>query len=329
MPSSLRVILPSAQPAYAAALRWRDEALVDDRSLFDGRPIDGLGAAAELRTYFIDQPDAGAGDFRSKLRGQLSSASTDTVQVAAELLYVHTLISSTLAVSSSTKRKLVDGVIGFRESGTSPIPDSLLAALDGGMAHPGQAYNSYRWKMFGYLIELFGRLKALLRASRREVVTTYEAFEGFVGEIDEQSVWSQRYAIEHLLFPDIAPAILSRDDRGRIAASLGNGADASQVGSVLAHLQPNMHYGRQSSINAYRTPYRERWEGLKPAMETYSGWARRLATVVDLDREERQYKLERVPLLLEAFDAADSGRDVSCATSAGSAWLQRRRLPHN
>src|SRR5918993_5557897 len=170
MPSSLRVILPSAQPAYAAALRWRDESLVDDRSLFDGRTIDGVGAAAELRTYFIDQPDAGSGDFVSKLRGQLSSASTDTVQVAAELLYLHTLISSTQAISSSTKRKLVDGVVGFRESGTSPIPDSLLAALAGGMAHPGQAYNSFRWKMFSYLIDMFGRVKALPMASRREIV---------------------------------------------------------------------------------------------------------------------------------------------------------------
>ena len=33
---------------YAAAAEWRQLALVEDRSLFDGRPIDGQRVAGEL-----------------------------------------------------------------------------------------------------------------------------------------------------------------------------------------------------------------------------------------------------------------------------------------
>src|SRR6478609_1534737 len=86
-----RIAWPSVQPMYGAARRWRDHALVQDRSLFDGRRIDGVAAADELIAFYVNNPDVGSGTFVSKLKAQLADASDHTLQVAAELLYLHTL----------------------------------------------------------------------------------------------------------------------------------------------------------------------------------------------------------------------------------------------
>jgi hypothetical protein len=43
-----KVVLPSAQSMYEAAARWRDEALINDRSLYSGQPLDGRAAGREL-----------------------------------------------------------------------------------------------------------------------------------------------------------------------------------------------------------------------------------------------------------------------------------------
>jgi hypothetical protein len=98
-----RIAWPSVQPMYAAARRWRDEALVNDRSLFDGRRIDGVAAADELIAFYVNNPDLGSGTFASKLKAQLADASDDAIQVAAELLYVHTLVASTTTWSARSK----------------------------------------------------------------------------------------------------------------------------------------------------------------------------------------------------------------------------------
>src|SRR5664279_6380188 len=147
-----RIAWPSAQPMYVAARHWRDEALVNDRSLFDSRRIDGVAAADDLIAFYVNNPDLGSGTFASKLKGQLADASDDTIQVAAELLYVHTLIASTTTWSARSKAELVNAVTSFRATGVAPMPPDLETALAGGSAGTGQAYLNYRWKMFSYLI---------------------------------------------------------------------------------------------------------------------------------------------------------------------------------
>jgi hypothetical protein len=98
-------------------------------------------------------------------------------------------------------------------------PDDLTSALRGGVARPGRAFSSYRWKMLAYLIRVFAKVKELSRAERAEVVQDSVGFQGLLSGVDDQSVWSQRYALEHVLFPDVSTVVLSRDAAG--AAELG------------------------------------------------------------------------------------------------------------
>lgn len=310
-----RVVVPSAQPMYAAAARWRDEALIADRSLFSGQPINGLAAAKELTRDFIESPDETARDFLSKLRDQLASTSPEAVQVAAELLYVHTLIVVTYAFKSKNKIELVNNVAAIRESGTSPIPEDLKIALMGGVVQPGQAFASFRWKMFSYLIRVFGAIKAVPVADREATLTDWELFQDLLSEIDDQSVWSQRYALEHLLFPDLAPPILSRNDRAVILEKFsgdfqGEDLDLLRLPRIL---KPNAIYGDRSGVNFYRTPYQERWQGLGEALQRYAEWGLKVAAAVDLEQVERAYKLELLERLAAVFEVAKEQHKLPAA----------------
>lgn len=282
---------------YAAARRWRDEALVGDRSLFDGRRIDGSAAAEELVEFYVNNLDLGSGTFASKLKTQLADASHDTIQVAAELLYVHTLVASTTTWSARSKAELISTVVGFRTPAVAPMPPDLAAALSGGAAGTGQAYLNYRWKMFAYLIEMFRTVKRLPLADRQQALTTMEGFREAVATVETQSVWSQEYALEHLLFPDVAPPVLSRKDRASIVKAFPEAG--SDIVQVCAALEPNVTYGDKSFVDPYLFPLRQRWNP-SDQEALYGNWARKIATTINLDVEERNYKVDRV----SAFEAA-------------------------
>lgn len=119
-----RVVLPSAQPMYRVAERWRDEALIEDHSLFSGEPLAGAAAAQELVEAFVLQPDIGAGTFYEKLEQQLEGVSPAAIQLAAELMFVYFLIVTTGAVKPETKRQHV-------RSGQSPtnLPSRLSSPV--------------------------------------------------------------------------------------------------------------------------------------------------------------------------------------------------------
>lgn len=301
-----RIAWPSVQPMYTAAVRWRDAALIGDDSLFDGRRLDTRLATDELVELYVDSPDFGSGSFVSKLKGQLAQASDDAVQVAAELLYVHTLVASTTTWSARKKAELVNTVTAIGGPGVAPMPDDLAAVLAGGAAGTGQAYLNYRPRMFTYLVMVFRTIKLLPPAERREAVSSLQAWRSAVVEVDTQSVWSQEYALEHLLFPDVAPPILSRTDRASIVAAFPEaGAD---IETVCSALEPNVTYGRRSFVDPYWFPLRQRWNP-QPAETLYTAWATQVAAAFDLDERERNYKINRQPLFAAALEAARHGGD--------------------
>ena len=299
---------------YAAAAEWRQLALVEDRSLFDGRPIDGQRVAGELIRDYIGRPDLGSGTFISKLRTQLESVSDDAVQVTAGLLYVHCLIVVSDAMRAKTKEDLVNATVSFRNEGTAPIPAHLMGALSAGVAGPGQSYLARRWLMLTYLINVFAAFKSVSRGERERVLGSFAQYTTFVEGIDDQTVWSQRYALEHLLFPDVCPPYLSRTDRAAMLETFRPRLDGvATIQDVLSGLSPNVVYGDRAGVDLYFAPYRQQWQGLSKAMSAYVRWAKAVLAEYDLGAIERQYKLDRVPAINIAFQMASRGEPVGDA----------------
>ncbi|WP_424347635.1 McrB family protein [Kocuria sp. CH-021] len=323
--SRSRVTLPSAQKMYWAAEQWRDRSLIDDRSLFSGEPINSAAAVQELVEAFIDQPDEGSGTFYEKLETQLSTVSADAVQLAAELMYVYYLIVTTRAARAKTKRDQIQMILDYRDAGTTDLPDEFAEALAGGVAHPGTGYNTFRWKMFAYLIRVYETAKKLPRAERTGVFTDWSTFQRFMGGIDDQSVWSQRFALEHMLFPNYAPAITSRDDRRALPKFFADRLGAEfEVAEIVRRLEPNAWFGNHAYTDLYRTPYREVWQQPNPKMDAYVSWARRFVDVLEQPRAAWEECALRAA---EALRAASSGAPVAGPLRAALADLDAGVAP--
>jgi 5-methylcytosine-specific restriction protein B len=313
--SLTRVPYPSAAPVYAAAARWRDRCLLQDLSLFGDRPGSTLQDAETLVRDFVDQPDLSDQKFLPKLRLQLASSSGTAIQLAAELLYVHFLIARGSVISGARKREIVKATLGFMP-GAAPMPADLGSALDCGVVRPGRAYNSLRWRQFGYLIEVVVAIKMLPDSERRAVCEQPAQLVALLETLEDHGALIQRHSLEHLLFPDVFPAIVSRDHRGAMLsrwsdlAGPAELAESMRLARLVANLEPNAIWEKQPYLNLYRSPYYWQWDTPTPYWKSAVAWSARLVDDVEFDETDRNYKLAAASRLTDAMAALAAG-DIS------------------
>lgn len=320
--SATRRPYPSAHPVYAAVERWRDRSVIGDQSLFGEQRTSTLESAQELVHHFIESPDESSRDFLTKLADQLRGSSPASVQLAAELLYVHLLIARSDTVSGPRKREIVNRVLAMA-AGTEPMPVDMGEVLDAGMVRPGQAFNSYRWRQFGFLIEAMATVKALPEEGRSTVVSHPASLVRFFDEVGDQGAAIQRHALEHLLLPDTFPAVVSQDHRAQIVTRWGDlaGPDDDpgplRLARLVDRLERNVRWGG-GAVNVYWAPHLWEWSQPSPQWTAFAGWSRRLLAHVDLEAQERSYKARLAQRAVEVRAAV--------AASANDWPEQLRRL---
>jgi hypothetical protein len=139
------------QPVYDAAPQFVDRCLRLDDSLFTpGRAIWSLAVCQDLHARFVGQPDTSKDTFENKFRRQLAEAPPATIQLAAELLFVHLLAAR--QVLFDTKRSLIQHVLGWSAQPVA-FPEQLLPALRDGLASTGMAFLTYRPQQLALLLE--------------------------------------------------------------------------------------------------------------------------------------------------------------------------------
>lgn len=307
-----RIPYPSGQPVYAAAATWRDRCVLDDLALFGDRPGSTLADAEVLMRDFVEQPDEGSDDFLTKLRGQLANSPASAVQLVAELLYVHLLIAHAETVSGARKRDIIERVLRFTND-TALMSPELSAALEAGLVRPGQAFNSYRWRQFGYLIEAFAALKRLPTELRGAAVTDPQRFIEALDAVDDQGAWIQRHALEHLLFPDVFVPVVSREHRADMLGTWPDLAgpatlpESMRLSRIAAQLAPNTAWNGTEYVNLYRSPHLWKWSQPSKKWLTFQAWAKRVWRNLDLDSLEREYKVDAAGRAAAAADALRTG----------------------
>lgn len=329
--SATRSPLSTSRLIYDAAARWRDECLLKDRSLFSGGPGSTLEQGEELLRDFVQRPDEGSASFVTKLRGRLAEVSPGAVQLAAELLYVHLLIADADTMGGGAKRKLINDVLAFAP-GTAPIPDDLAAVLDAGILRAGTAYGTYRWRLFGFLVEVLVLLKRLPEDERRRVLADPQAFSDLVETLDlSRGATIQRGALEHLLFPDDVPPVVGQDRRLAILrrwpdlAGPDGVATGIRVGNVCRGLA--LQAGAPDSfVELWGAPWWWQWDAVPPAWERAGEWLAWVHEHVDLDSEERHFKLELGPKLRALREAVEANAPNWPATLVAA--LQGTGLVH-
>lgn len=128
---------PNTAPVYDAVQQWLERCLRHDDSLFTpGAPIWSLGNVEELKPRGTITGDG----FEDKLRDRLQGAPPAVVQLAAEMLYIHLVMSNDM--QEETKRGLIDRILSVG-GGTVVIPSDLADAL--GTGWPTRASPSGRF----------------------------------------------------------------------------------------------------------------------------------------------------------------------------------------
>jgi 5-methylcytosine-specific restriction protein B len=209
-----------ADRVYEAAGEFVRECLQKDSSVFSpGRPIWSQSVVSDLNKRFVQHPDPSKDTFERKFQRQLAGAGPATVQLAAELLYVHLLISTQL--KGPTKIDLISRVLSWSKDST-PIPTSLQQALHRGLCNAGQSFLQHRPFLLIYLVEFMGHWKGLAPAVVAAALRDPWAFKIEAFSVPAPTARIQQHALLHLVHPDTFEAIVSENHKRYIVERFGS-----------------------------------------------------------------------------------------------------------
>jgi 5-methylcytosine-specific restriction enzyme B len=299
---------PKIEHLYYAAERFIDEGLRKDGALFTpGRPVWCQETIQDFYHRFVELPDEGTGSFQDKLKLQLKGAPPDTLQLAAELIFLYTLGAVEKSITASTKRKMIETVLDWSPEPVS-IPKELDGALSTGLAGVGTAYNTGRYWQLKLLLE-FARLWKGLNAEEREnALEDPWEFKRVLWQVPPDQAYTAREALLHLVHPDTFEPIVSRKWKERIVERFGlfvkEPTEDRDRKLVQIRERLSMEYG--SAFEFYDEPVKAQWWGETDVWGEFIKWARRFYEGGS-DENERTYKLEVARNLQVAREALREG----------------------
>lgn len=249
------------EPIYRAAARFVDQHLRQDGSLLTpGEPIVTAAGLADLDARFRGQEDPGSDSFLAKFERQLTDAPDGTVQLAAELLYVHLLFAND--IGGTAKRRTLNTVLGWLDDPIS-IPPDLDEALDSGLANTGIAFKTFRPHQLWFLIDVLTAWKQLERGEQQRLLDDPWAFKTLLWKQPITAAYTQREALLHLVHPATFEPICSRAHKQRIAEAFSERV-AQPTGDVdrdLATIRASLEAEREDFRWFYEPGIVEVWRG--------------------------------------------------------------------
>ena len=211
--------LAAAESILEAAKRWREDCLVGSGSIFTNESLWTRENAEALQRHYSQNLDEGEGDFFQKFESQLAHAPPGAMKLAAEVLWVIYLIISSNASSRATKRLHIKKVFGW--SGDE-IPDDHWAlgdVLEQGVAHPGTAYQTHRWRELVFFIDFLLRWTPLKPEQRAALLNDPWGFSEWLDGVEGASNRQLPHVLCFLLFPDSFERIASGTHKEKIVTA--------------------------------------------------------------------------------------------------------------
>jgi hypothetical protein len=252
-------------PILAAAERWIQRCLVEDRSVFVEDSWWTPAFCDEVYQAFVGHPDYGHDDFMTKLKGQMKHGSAPAQQLMAEMLWALLLFPS--KIKPSTKRQQVREIwamSGHRLSEDQPLLDDKVLI---GVGSGGPGFNTYRPDELEFLISLVRDLKRRDQSERRHILTDYDAFMGWIDSVPRKGTRQFRHMLRYFAFPDRVERISTNNDRRLILEGLGMGSERDianwndrQLDDKLMELRTRLQTAQPTAIlDFYEPPLSERW----------------------------------------------------------------------
>lgn len=252
------------KPLFRALEEWTERGLRRDDSLFTpGRAIWSHAVATDLHKRFVEKPDESEDDFMTKWQRQLQGAPDDTIQLAAELYFVHLLTPYNMG--GARKREQILRVLSWASTPIAP-PESLMQGLNRGFVSD-QGYLTYRPNMLWYLIEFTLKWKSTDAATRAALLKDPWAFKSFAFTIPAPRAYGQREVLLYFVFPQFFEAMTSRDHKRQLVEKFGSlapdaeGDPDKQLYAIRRAMTPT--YGEAFSF--YLEPVRSLWREKPPS----------------------------------------------------------------
>lgn len=208
-------------PVLAAAEEWKNRALRLDGSVFF--PDKALWTETNIgavRTAFTRNLDTGEGSFLEKLERQFAQSSAESKQLMSEMIWLLLLVQ--MNILPATKREQIRTVWGL--SGTVLPPDHPLLsdAVLVGIANPGIAFNTQRWRELVFLIDIIVAFKSLSASERTRLLDDPWAFSSWLPGVPREGYRQLRHILKYFLFPDTFERVFTgRQKQSIVRAFLG------------------------------------------------------------------------------------------------------------
>ncbi|MAM59869.1 AAA family ATPase [Maritimibacter sp. UBA3975] len=255
-----------ASPVYDAVERWRDRCLLTDGSVFSTeKHLWTEKNLDELDERFVQNLDAGDGDFFQKLEVQLSGGSPDCKQLMAELDWLLLLFASRI----STPRKRQDVRRIWSWSGdTLPENHPMFSdAVLSGIGHTGTAFNTQRWREFVFAINAMREFKSKVVEEQKQLAGSPWGFAEWFAKAPGADNRQLRHILTHLIFPDHFERTSTVRDKHAILASFDRVPlndvkkwDLVKIDKNLKDLRERLEAEGGGPIDFYAEGIVERWK---------------------------------------------------------------------
>ena len=246
-----------SQVILSAASKWKDECLLEGKSIFADGAIWTEANFAALDRYFVQNLDYGEGDFFQKLKAQIEPAPADAKKLAAELLWVMYLVIHKEAMSPATKRLQIKMVWGWSGQSLADEHWALDDVLASGVSNPGPAYHAHRWREYRFFITAMADWVALDSADRQRLLSKPWDFAEWLEATEFAAGRQLRHVLLYLLFPDTFERILTTSHKKEVARAFFAEWDEN----------PDIDYKNLLSIDRGVLVVRERLEQENPDEE--------------------------------------------------------------
>ena len=304
---------------YDTAQRWVTAALRKDDSLFTpGHPIWSLHNLNDFHQRVVGQPNIPGSGFFESFESQLAEAPPETIQLAAEILYVHYLIAAPPAISGRNKRERISLVLGWAEPDIS-IPSDLDSVLDSGVLYPGPAFGATKPAHIQLITEFVQHWKRQPADRQSLALGDPWIFKEDVKAVTVPKAGLQTEAILHLTYPDTFEPIISKNQKMSLQNSFETilktptGDIDRDLLDIRRHLSGQAeHY--KDGFDFYSDEVKFTWSPDVSTWDRFIGWGSRFVKLSHFNKWERTYKLDIADHLKEARLATEDGADDWLAT---------------
>ena len=281
--------LENSDQTLAAAGKWRDRCLVEDRSILsDGSLWNSVGLD-ELDERFTQKPDMGTDKFVVKLGRQLAEASPQAQRLSAEMLWVMSLFPSN--IGPKAKQALVRDAWSWSGEDLPQDHPMLNPVLLRGLGSAGPGFLAHRWRELRFFINSMRAFKARGVGDRRALALDAFGFARWLDDVPDEGYRQLKHILPFLLFPDHFESIAAGDDIRRILSTLG-GIERDQLKQMskvdrdeaLLRLRHELQGKSAEQIDFYQPSLKQVWAPIEP-------------------QEDEQAALETIAALSDAFTA--------------------------